>query len=158
VNFQTPYLEESAEDAAARRRAHALHAAAANARRQAAKTEAQCIRLAGGDPDTARGARRRKLVERGRAIKAEQRRAMQAGPKRLHESRLREAMPSWADRDAIAEVYAEARRLTVETGTPHEVDHIVPLLGVGVCGLHWEGNLQVLPMTANRRKSNSLRP
>ena len=40
--------------------------------------------------------------------------------------------------------------------TPHEVDHIVPLQGKNVCGLHWEKNLQVIPKTENRKKSSKL--
>lgn len=63
-------------------------------------------------------------------------------------------MPSWADVAAIQAIYAEAQRLTTETGVPHEVDHVVPLLGRGVTGLHWEGNMRVVTRTENRRKSN----
>lgn len=40
-------------------------------------------------------------------------------------------------------------------GIKFEVDHIVPLLGKKVSGLHWYGNLQLLPMTFNRRKRES---
>ena len=42
----------------------------------------------------------------------------QSHVKRLHESRKREAMPPWADVPAIQAVYAEAQRLTAETGQP----------------------------------------
>ena len=36
----------------------------------------------------------------------------------------------------------------------HEVDHIVPLNGRNVSGLHTLSNLQYLPISANRSKSN----
>jgi hypothetical protein len=65
------------------------------------------------------------------------------------------ATPLWADADEIAAVYAEAVRLTRETGIPHEVDHIIPISGKLVCGLHVQGNLRAIPATANRMKSNS---
>lgn len=66
------------------------------------------------------------------------------------------ATPAWADMDAITAVYEEAKRLTLETGVQHEVDHIVPLVHPLVCGLHVEWNLQILTWTANRSKSNKL--
>lgn len=64
------------------------------------------------------------------------------------------ATPAWADRDRIAAVYVEAQRLSELTGNPHEVDHIVPLQSRLVCGLHVEHNLQVIPASINRSKSN----
>lgn len=62
-------------------------------------------------------------------------------------------MPNWANRDAIASIYSEARRLTKETGIEHHVDHIIPLRGKTVCGLHVETNLQILTAEANKRKN-----
>ena len=70
-----------------------------------------------------------------------------------HAAKL-QATPSWASKEAIECVYAEAARLTKETGERHEVDHIVPLQGEIVTGLHWEGNLQILPKHENIRKLN----
>lgn len=62
--------------------------------------------------------------------------------------------PAWADKDAILRFYEEAARLTRETGIPHEVDHIVPLQGDLVSGLHVPENLQVIPRSLNRSKQN----
>lgn len=70
----------------------------------------------------------------------------------------RQAIPSWADRTAIKAIYKEAARLTAETGVRHEVDHEVPLQSPWVCGLHWEGNLKIMPMTQNRAKANARWP
>jgi len=66
------------------------------------------------------------------------------------------ATPSWADLDAIRAVYAEAARLTAETGVRHEVDHIYPLQGKTVCGLHIAANLQILTRSENARKKNRM--
>lgn len=65
--------------------------------------------------------------------------------------------PIWADLKAIKAFYIEAARLTAETGIPHEVDHIYPLQGRLVSGLHVEGNLQILMRSQNRSKGNKAR-
>lgn len=64
------------------------------------------------------------------------------------------ATPTWADRELIKELYALAQKLTEQTGIPHEVDHVIPLQGKNVSGLHVETNLQVITAKDNRRKSN----
>ena len=67
--------------------------------------------------------------------------------------RLR-AVPRWADHEKISTLYKEAKRLRDESGLEYHVDHIVPIKSPLVCGLHWEGNLQILPGTDNIRKGN----
>ena len=74
-----------------------------------------------------------------------------------HAAKLK-ATPFWADLNAIKAIYEEARRLSIETGVEHNVDHIVPLRGKKVCGLHVPANLQILTAEANKRKSNKLIP
>lgn len=70
----------------------------------------------------------------------------------------RNRIPPWADRDKIKDWYMLAQIVTEETGIPHEVDHIVPLQGRTVSGLHWEGNMQVITQAQNRAKSRSFWP
>ena len=67
---------------------------------------------------------------------------------------IRQRIPVWANLNKIKEFYLEAERMTKETGIPHEVDHVLPLQGETVSGLHVENNLQIIPMSDNRRKKN----
>lgn len=62
--------------------------------------------------------------------------------------------PFWSDLSAMEGFYEEALRITRETGVPHEVDHVIPLQGKTVSGLHVAGNLQVIPRSMNRAKGN----
>lgn len=68
-----------------------------------------------------------------------------------HANKMR-AMPSWlttAQTEEIKLIYA-----TCPDGW--QVDHVVPLQGTEVCGLHVPWNLQHLPATENRKKGNKL--
>ena len=69
------------------------------------------------------------------------------------EERCRLATPVWADREAIVALYAQAKKITQETGIQHDVDHIVPLRGKTVSGLHVPENLRVIPSAENKRKA-----
>jgi hypothetical protein len=63
--------------------------------------------------------------------------------------------PEWANFKKIEEFYDAADFLGMVTGEWHEVDHIVPLQGKNVSGLHVENNLQVLSRKENRSKKNT---
>jgi hypothetical protein len=69
-------------------------------------------------------------------------------------AREKQATPSWADSKAIRAFYVESARRSADTGVQHHVDHIVPLQGKTVCGLHVENNLQVMPGGENQSKGN----
>jgi hypothetical protein len=56
-------------------------------------------------------------------------------------------MPKWADTNKIDEFYRNKP-------IGYEIDHIIPLNGKYVSGLHVETNLQYLPKEQNRLKSN----
>lgn len=71
----------------------------------------------------------------------------------------RNRTPPWLTQEhlqQIESVYALAKQLTVETGIVHHVDHIVPLQGKTVSGLHVPWNLRAIPATENLSKSNRL--
>ena len=62
--------------------------------------------------------------------------------------------PKWANTRKIKSIYSLARLLTSLNGIEYDVDHIVPLQGEFVSGLHCEDNLQIIPARLNRSKGN----
>ena len=66
--------------------------------------------------------------------------------------------PTWADPDRINEIYRTAADVSAETGIPHHVDHVMPLQGKNVSGLHHQDNLLVVPGAENLSKSNKFEP
>jgi hypothetical protein len=64
------------------------------------------------------------------------------------------AIPGWCDLEMVESVYSLAVAMTKTTGVKHHVDHIIPLRGETVCGLHVPENLQVIPAAQNLTKGN----
>jgi hypothetical protein len=70
------------------------------------------------------------------------------------------ASPAWADVEVMTQVKKDAKTATNALGIQFSVDHMVPLRGVDsqgqhiVCGLNWEGNMQVIPLSSNKSKGN----
>ena len=62
------------------------------------------------------------------------------------------ATPLWRNKKAIIAIYKEARRLSVLTGIKYEVDHVVPIQGLRVCGPDVEFNLKMISKIENNRK------
>lgn len=65
----------------------------------------------------------------------------------IYKRRVRIATPLWEDKNAIKEFYKNCP-------DGFHVDHIIPLRGKNVTGLHTLSNLQYLPKEENMRKSN----
>lgn len=71
---------------------------------------------------------------------------------RLRAELLQRTAP-WADLELMDDIYCLARVLR-DDGLPVEVDHVIPLRGRRVSGLHTHTNLQLLESTLNKSKSN----
>lgn len=71
----------------------------------------------------------------------------------------KKATPAWLTKEMkkqIKDFYKTAKKLEKETGTPYHVDHVIPLNGKTVSGLHVPWNLRVIPSVENLSKSNKL--
>lgn len=76
---------------------------------------------------------------------------------KLRAERKRRQAPSWLtelDREHFKLFYEAASSLSKEFGVLMHVDHIIPLRGENVSGLHVPWNLQVIPAKENHEKSN----
>lgn len=63
--------------------------------------------------------------------------------------------PKWANQQRIETLYGFAQFMEwITMGIKYHVDHIVPLQGKTVCGLHTHDNLQILRASDNIRKGN----
>lgn len=74
-------------------------------------------------------------------------------------ARKKNATPSWLtdqDYSNIRAVYTMADRLSSCLGVKHHVDHIIPLDGKVVCGLHVPWNLRAIPAAINLKKADKI--
>ena len=63
---------------------------------------------------------------------------------------------AWADKDKMLDMYRAAKVLDFfNPCEKHHVDHIIPLQGETVSGLHIEINMQILTATENLKKGNT---
>lgn len=68
------------------------------------------------------------------------------------------AKPKWLTNSDLLHIKAKyqlAAMFNRCTEEVWEVDHIIPLRGKNVCGLHVPANLRVIPATQNRAKTNT---
>lgn len=69
-----------------------------------------------------------------------------------------QAFPKWADKNKILQIYITAQYKNLTTRRKYHVDHIIPLCGQNICGLHVPENLRIISKQANEAKSNYFLP
>jgi hypothetical protein len=90
-------------------------------------------------------------LERNRKYRELNRAKVRAAASKVYAEAMR-AIPGWAEHEIIELIYAEAAHRALE------VDHVIPLRGKLVCGLHVHINMQLLTRSQNARKRNSFHP
>lgn len=87
----------------------------------------------------------------------EERRQIHSGKSAFRATRAKQARVKW-DLELTEFAYKEAHHLrklrNATTGIEWHVDHIIPLKGKHVCGLHVWNNFAVIPKVENLRKGN----
>ena len=98
----------------------------------------------------------KKEIDREWTIKNQNKR--NANEAKRHAAKLQRT-PKWLTVDQFKEIesfYSLAKELEKQNDTKYHVDHIVPLQGKTVSGLHVPWNLRVITATENISKSNKL--
>jgi hypothetical protein len=72
----------------------------------------------------------------------------------MKKAKRRSAYVRWASPEGVQAVYDLAKHMTETTGEVHHVDHVIPIKGKKVTGLHVEGNLRVVTAKENLAKHN----
>jgi hypothetical protein len=80
----------------------------------------------------------------------------------LERAKKYKALPKWANTPKILykilKIYIDAQYRNLTTRKKWQVDHIIPLYGETICGLHVPDNLRVISKVANQAKSNKFTP
>lgn len=82
------------------------------------------------------------------------RRAHHTAKQNERRARKTNATPVWANEEQINIIYWIAALCSKQTGRKYNVDHVIPLRGKNVCGLHVSENLRVIPARENLMKGN----
>jgi hypothetical protein len=89
----------------------------------------------------------------------QKRKPQKAAEERARQARKLKATPSWLTqqhREQMTAVYVAAQKTSGLAGFKCHVDHIIPLKGKDVCGLHVPWNLRVVSQSYNSSKRNSI--
>ena len=100
-----------------------------------------------------RAANKERVKENQRRYKKENRAIYTAAENNRRASKLQRT-PSWSDMDEITLIYKQAKSLEKLLGRKMHVDHVVPLQGDLVSGLHVPDNMQILFAEDNLSKNN----
>ncbi len=87
------------------------------------------------------------------------RKPQKAANERARHARKLRATPPWLSKEhwkQMEKVYIAARETSILAGFDCHVDHIVPLVGKNVCGLHVPWNLRIVSRSYNSQKRNNL--
>ena len=151
---QKRYYEAHREECNAKSRArYAKNRENENARRKQHYYANHAHAIAYANAYAERNSERRKAYKQASRLQHPWKKTLANKQRKLSKVR---ATPPWADGAKIAAVYEEAAFLR-GIGVDVHVDHILPLNGKTVSGLHTHENLQVLLATDNLKKSNRVR-
>ena len=100
------------------------------------------------------------MAERGKAFR-ESNKDLYRALCHQRRAKIHNRIPAWCSKDDLKTIQAmhrEARRLESITGIVFHVDHIIPIAGRLVSGLHVPSNMQILTKQQNLAKLNQFDP